>query len=157
MNCNRCNKQGAKPYKYNDNGTVASVYLCDACFSEISLSNNQAQRSQPTQQSSLLKMERKCPACGKTLASIRKTGYLGCAECFLAFRSELISVIDKFQNGIISSPEKKQREMAVMMLEDEYSALLMDSGRRPTEISATSRRLKEIEAQLAELGVRVDE
>jgi len=153
MICNRCNKEGAKPYKYKDGGRELLVHLCDQCFSEVSggIGNNTA-----TRRGGILGMERKCPSCGKTLASIRRTGYIGCSVCFSFFKNELVSVIDKFQNKIISAPEKKQREMQVILLEDEYSSLLSRNTGSASEMTRISNRLREIEAQLASLGVRVD-
>ena len=82
---------------------------------------------------------------------------LGCGNCFKYFRGELAQTVDKFQNGILSSPEKRQRELSIILLEDEYFALIERRNRRPNELGAISARLKEIERQLAELGVRVDE
>lgn len=162
MRCNRCNKEGAKPYKYKDNGSVYDVYLCDECFARLSAPAEYCAEPRVSEavrggKGSILGMERRCPSCGTSLASIRKTGYLGCGNCFKYFRGELAQTVDKFQNGILSSPEKRQRELSIILLEDEYFALIERRNRRPNELGAISARLKEIERQLAELGVRVDE
>lgn len=167
MFCDRCNKDGAKPYKYNDGGISHSVNLCDECFGFLSNPKREGQRQTSTTnenvqdgvtpKKTILGMERRCPTCGKTLASIRKTGYIGCADCFRFFKAELVPIIDKLQNKIISAPEKKQREMSIILLEDEYATLLSQNGRNPAEMNAISNRLRQIESQLASLGVRVDE
>ena len=162
MKCNRCNKDGAYPYKYNENGCEYDVSLCDSCVEELRRAGamerlTPLQKSTERRSPSILGMERRCPSCGKSLASIKKTGYFGCANCFFAFRSELIPTIDKLQNNVISAPEKKQRELTVILLEDEYAQLLSKRSRHPAEMNATADRLREITAQLASLGVRVDE
>jgi len=167
MLCDRCNKDGAKPYKYNDGGSVHNVNLCDSCFDFLSNPQRGSQRQTSktaeiaegvaVPKKTILGMERRCPTCGKTLASIRKTGYIGCADCFRFFKAELVPVIDKLQNKIISAPEKKQREMSIILLEDEYTSLLTQNGRNPAEMNAISSRLRQIEEQLASMGVRVDE
>jgi protein arginine kinase activator len=40
-----------------------------------------------------------CPNCGRTIAQIRDTGLLGCADCYVAFRSSLASLIERAQAG----------------------------------------------------------
>lgn len=152
MNCNRCNKEGAKPYKYTDNGNCYTIYLCDGCFAEV----NAPAPQEEEKRSGILGMERRCQSCGRSLKEIRRTGYLGCADCFLSFKNELIQLIDKYQNKVISSPEKKQRELAIILLEDEYTDLLAKGARSQAEIPSVSRRLRQIEEQLLQLGVRVD-
>lgn len=42
---------------------------------------------------------RSCPTCGRTLAQIRDTGLLGCADCYAAFESSLESLIERAQAG----------------------------------------------------------
>lgn len=150
MNCNRCNKEGAKPYKYFDNGSPVTVYLCDTCYSQLNGTVSEGKSN------GLLGMERRCPSCGRTLKEIRRTGYFGCADCFFCFKRELVTVIDKFQNKVISAPEKKQRELAIMLLEDEYSTLLSKTTSAAQETAAIGRRLRAIEDELAKLGVNVD-
>ena len=150
MKCNRCNKEGARPYKYNDGGDAVTVYLCDGCYEEL---NSPAPERKT---SGLLGMERRCPSCGRSLKEIRRTGYFGCADCFFCFKRELVSVIDKFQNKVISSPEKKQKELTIMLLEDEYTELLNKTANGTQENAAICRRLRAIEEQLASLGVNVD-
>ena len=39
----------------------------------------------------------KCPQCGETYAEFQKTGMLGCAGCYQAFRKELTPLITKIQ------------------------------------------------------------
>lgn len=162
MKCSRCNKDGAKPYNYNDGGRKTVVYLCDACLFELENSHRHdpygsstdRRVSRTAENSGLLNMDRRCPSCGRALSAIRRTGYLGCANCFRAFRNELLTVIDKMQYFILSKPEKKQREMQIMLLEDEYARLLEEGTNG--DYGSASRRLRDIEAQLEELGVRVD-
>jgi len=163
MNCFRCNKEGAIPYKYKVEGRVETVYLCGDCYAELSrggqVRSQTADRAgdEASRQGGLLGMERRCPACGTKLSSIRKTGYIGCAECFSYFRNELIPVMDKFQSNIISNPEKKRREMEIILLEDEYIRLSSKKAASLPERNAVAARLGEIELRLADLGVRVDD
>lgn len=208
MNCSRCNKQGAKPYKYNNGGVITDVFLCDDCYAFLSspesVSAGDARRraeykdnvpQRPAQNAranadgatenpnadgrtsvrekqangqtekqtdktparktgSILGLETKCPTCGASFSEIKRTGFLGCADCFVFFKNRLETVIDKFQGGVISNREKKQFEMTVMMLEHEYMTL----SERLVEDNSEGirRRMNEIEQRLASMGVRVD-
>lgn len=253
MNCNRCNKQGAKPYKYNNGGVITDVYLCDDCFKLLSSSDggrrqteerafgreqtedsvpvsprgrggadplsslavggeknpvrgdgrvrtnadlsadergrggnfarnaevtrrendervnaegregeNSSKKSErasdksasKTRSGSILGLETKCPTCGASFQEIKRTGYLGCADCFTFFKSRLEPVIDKFQGGVISNREKKQFEMTVMMLEHEYMSLSEKLVEGDSD--GARRRMTEIEKRLAAMGVKVD-
>jgi protein arginine kinase activator len=40
-----------------------------------------------------------CPGCGLEFARFRKTGLLGCAECYDTFATQLESIIPRSQNG----------------------------------------------------------
>ena len=58
------------------------------------LSSMQVQVStQPTRKAT------ECPSCGTTFVRFRKTGLLGCAECYGVFEKPLESVIARSQNG----------------------------------------------------------
>lgn len=43
--------------------------------------------------------EKKCPNCKNTLSSYRKTGMLGCMECYKIFEDEVNSYVNKIYNG----------------------------------------------------------
>ena len=166
MRCERCLKDGAVRYRYNDGQAEKKIWLCSECLSVLSRgegekipnaggerqrgSNAGAEKSGKT---SFLGAERRCPSCGKTLSEIRKTGYLGCADCFDHFRYELIPVIDRFQCGALSDPGKTARVLEIIDLEEEYERI---SAMRADDIPTVNkyiRRLSEIKARLAELGV----
>ena len=38
-----------------------------------------------------------CPKCGETYAQFQKSGMLGCAQCYQAFRKELMPLISRVQ------------------------------------------------------------
>ncbi len=157
MLCSRCNKDGAKPYKYKDGATT--VYLCDDCFALLS-SAPAEKPDQPSQQDrsarSFISMQRRCPSCGTALSEIRRTGYVGCADCFFTFKTEILNVIDKMQNGVLTSPESKQREMTIISLEEEYAEVLESAKGRSGHTAVLANRLRSIEQQLLSLGVSID-
>lgn len=85
-----------------------------------------------------------CPHCGMTIAQFKKTGMLGCAECYQAFRSELKPLLTRVQGRMLhagrrppSNPEdmerikkmeavRKQMEDAVAAEEFEMAAKYRD-------------------------------
>ena len=42
-----------------------------------------------------------CPVCGGTIEEFRKTGLLGCAHCYEAFREELTSTVLHIQGSAV--------------------------------------------------------
>lgn len=40
---------------------------------------------------------RVCPRCGTTIEDFRRTGLLGCADCYRAFRGEILSAVRRVQ------------------------------------------------------------
>lgn len=45
-------------------------------------------------------MEKTCPRCGMKLGEFRKTGLLGCAGCYCAFREEILPTVRRVQGRI---------------------------------------------------------
>lgn len=92
-----------------------------------------------------------CPRCGETYAQFQKTGMLGCAECYQAFRKELTPLITRVQGRAqhagrrpaVSEAEQEllhrrealraQMEAAVAEENFEQAALLRDQLRALTE------------------------
>ena len=162
MNCFRCNKEGATSYKYKVGSRIETVFLCESCSN--ALFEADGRRSAPSigadsagKAGSLFGVERRCPSCGTKLSAIRKTGYIGCAGCFTYFKSELLPLIDAYQDNVIYSPKKKRREMSVILLENEYYRLSAKENMSLPERNAVSARLKEIERELNSLGVSADD
>ncbi|MDB4775941.1 UvrB/UvrC motif-containing protein, partial [bacterium] len=53
----------------------------------------------PTQSPKKVEKPAACETCGSTFARFRKTGLLGCPECYEAFCKQLDGVIARSQNG----------------------------------------------------------
>src|ERR1700748_3343880 len=57
-----------------------------------------------------------CPVCGFTQADFKKTGRLGCSECYVTFAEGLASLIKAMHKGtehVGKLPERAQRAMAL--------------------------------------------
>lgn len=47
------------------------------------------------------KNDRACPVCGKRLSEVRRTGLLGCPECYAVYKDDVVNYLKK--NGITGS------------------------------------------------------
>lgn len=66
-----------------------------------------------------------CPRCGETYAEFQKSGMLGCAECYRAFRGELTPLITRVQGRSQHAgrrPPVSEEEQARLSLMDELRA-----------------------------------
>lgn len=102
MMCQKCGKREATVHLYNMvNGVATEAYLCPQCASEYSITKNpfsienmlagfagQAQKSQD-----------RCKSCGMTYQEFRRTGRLGCPQCYHDLYQELSPVISTMQGG----------------------------------------------------------
>ncbi len=83
MICSNCGKENATEYERTEGGKTTTVRLCAACYDLLFGKSK----------------ERACPVCGATFSDYKRTGLVGCAECYAAFREELLPVIRRVQQG----------------------------------------------------------
>ncbi len=91
-----------------------------------------------------------CPKCGTTLADFRRTGLLGCAKCYVVFRSEVLAAVRQVQGrtrhtGKQPTPEAKNKYALVIEQDRLYEGLAhaLREGRY-TDAEKIKRRLDEI-------------
>ena len=111
MVCIVCKQKEAKVhYTELAQGQVKKIDLCEACAKEKGLSDptsfNLADillglgASQEMEQASESKGgDLKCPACGFTQADFKKSGRLGCSECYNVFSEGLASMLKTMHKG----------------------------------------------------------
>ena len=94
MVCSNCNKREASHTVCGEDGT--ELHLCDGCYERLGgaasylgedagfladfLSTGQDE-------------DVRCPVCGTTVADYRRTGLVGCASCYTAFREEIMPFV----------------------------------------------------------------
>lgn len=100
MQCEECGLRPAEVMMTTViGGQTTTRHLCRECVKKYKAGDIQAvlaavlsamgqQKSAP---------EITCQSCGETFAEFQKTGMLGCAECYQAFRSELTPMITRVQ------------------------------------------------------------
>ena len=100
MLCEECNQKNAEVLITTVvNGESITRHLCRDCLKKYQDNGMQAVLA-----ALLAAMARKqkspditCPRCGETYAQFQKSGMLGCAACYQAFRRELTPLITQVQ------------------------------------------------------------
>ena len=90
-----------------------------------------------------------CPNCGTSLEDFKRTGLLGCGECYFVFREEILPAIQRIQGSVThdgKSPVGEAEKNYSLHIEQE---LLRESVERALregrfkEADEMKRRLKE--------------
>lgn len=68
---------------------MREVVLCPSCYAVL-LAGAREERG-PV---------RRCPACGMAIEDYRRTGLVGCAECYRYFRRELLPAVRDLQGSV---------------------------------------------------------
>ncbi|MCK4873383.1 MAG: UvrB/UvrC motif-containing protein [Phycisphaerales bacterium] len=109
MKCDRCDNEATVHEVNIIDGQKTEVHLCQECAQELGIV------AKPTTNISelLTKMVTNpasagrsssaaapvCESCGTTFARIRKTGLLGCSDCYRVFEQELNSLLERAHEG----------------------------------------------------------
>lgn len=91
MLCDNCRKKFAV---HTVNSGESELHLCSDCFERLGyaagfVGEDIFEQFCPKGEEE----KRRCPACGTSLAEYSRTGLVGCAACYEAFREELSPVI----------------------------------------------------------------
>jgi protein arginine kinase activator len=127
MLCEKCQAQQASVFLTEMvAGKMQKIDLCEHCAKELGITHHTGfSLEQLLMKSSLLSAESRnpqpdqaqCPACGCTLAEVRKQGRLGCPECYTTFQGFLAEAIQTMQKaprhvGKIPSCSRVQVDLA---------------------------------------------
>ena len=101
MLCEECGKNQAEVMMTTViNGESTTRHLCRECLKKYKAGDLQAVLAAVLSAMTTKNQtapEITCPRCGETYAEFQKTGMLGCAECYQAFRKELTPLITRVQ------------------------------------------------------------
>ena len=107
MNCDVCQQQQATVFLTQIvDGQVRKVNLCEQCASEKGVTDPagfaladvlMGMGSEETTQS--FSAEKTCDTCGFTESEFKKTGRLGCSECYEVFSENLESLLRAMHKG----------------------------------------------------------
>ena len=103
-------------------------------------------------------IEKTCPHCGTRLSSYYKTGMLGCARCYDAFKGEITSSLEKFQMKsfhVGKTPKCSEEDKNLL---GEYRRLLAEKERlgiegKFSEMASVSKEIFAIAEELKKRGL----
>ncbi|MCL1997080.1 MAG: UvrB/UvrC motif-containing protein [Defluviitaleaceae bacterium] len=153
MLCDNCKKNQAAVYiEQITNGETTEVNLCYKCsldfHSPMFLNNilkgmfhNIGEKNVATIQ---------CPSCQITLSEFRKTGKLGCNQCYPTFKKEISTILKNIQWGTSHRGKIPQKNSADLLVKKEVQRLRREQAtaieREEYEEAARLRdKIKEME------------
>ena len=122
MLCQKCHKNEATIHVQKiEDGKVKSLHLCESCAAQHSVDAadlqgfnlaevlfdiagkvakeiNSGSGSESEEESDPV-FDEVCPHCGWSLEKFRKTGYLGCPECYQAFDTQIDGMLKNIHRG----------------------------------------------------------
>ncbi len=151
MDCSNCGSPSAHFYKINKEGAEKEVCLCEECYKRLypkedaselfahlfGASGNQTKKSEV------------CPSCGMTFERFRKTGLLGCADCYPAFRNELYNAVRYCQWDVVhkgKQPSGVSEEKYDLVREQEVVKSQIDSALLAGDFKLAERLNRELKA-----------
>lgn len=104
--CDNCKQRPAiLNIKQKDNNTVKELFICSECAKKMNISivsainmDNFISHMMPYENDEL-EERKKCKKCGATIADLKKTGRVGCGECYKVFAKPLETVINKLHGN----------------------------------------------------------
>lgn len=107
--CANCGKSGAQVYTKRTAEGEKRLLLCPACYR--ALYGESADDFFTSFMGNVGGDLRACPTCGATLKEFRRTGLLGCADCYRVFREEVAPTV-RFIQGRLYHAGKSPSEGA---------------------------------------------
>ena len=109
MKCDRCEEEAVVHEIVIENGEKIEHHLCSNCANDAGLvpeagTSLTAPLSKLVLSSSIIAKPTpgtpaSCPGCGATWAEFRKSGLLGCPDCYEAFEEKLTPLIERAHDG----------------------------------------------------------
>lgn len=122
MTCDRCDSEAVVHEIVVQNGQKVEKHLCSSCAKEEGLVNDapsalSAPLSKLVMSSSIIakpqsSAARACGGCGQTWAEFRKSGLLGCPDCYDVFDEKLGPLIQRAHEGAAEHVGKTPRRSA---------------------------------------------
>lgn len=156
MDCSNCGSPSAKFYTREGSGKEQRVCLCEECYKKLYPDSDASEVFARLfgNAGAKTKKSKTCPSCGMTLASFRKTGLAGCADCYAAFRSEIYESVRYCQWDIRhrgkapsgGAEEKYDLVREQELVKSQFDAAMSEKNYRLAE--QLKRRLQEIHGKI---------
>jgi protein arginine kinase activator len=161
VTCDRCDNEATIHLTQVLDGKVKKVHLCEACAKEQGFDINETMSvtdlllGKP-ESGPLMPMElsSSCPSCHMTRADFKKTGRLGCPDCYTHFAEGLAPLLDAVQRGSQHVGKIPSRESVRVQKTAEMSALQRELDKaiaeeRYEDAAALRDRIKSCEQAMA--------
>lgn len=110
MRCDRCGEREAEVHLTQiEQGELDTVHLCEACadeqgvtadaVGEAPLADFLAEMGKGESQAMLPAVSESCPYCGTSASDFRRTGRLGCAQCWVHFEEQLEALVRRIHGS----------------------------------------------------------
>ena len=107
MLCENCGKHPAQTFRRKIDGREVVIELCPACYRALYPEKGAAF-------SSLMGGggggNSACPVCGTTIEEFSRTGLVGCAGCYEAFRTQLLSSLRGIQRDLYHTGKRPETQ-----------------------------------------------
>jgi protein arginine kinase activator len=109
MKCELCDNKATVFYTQAVQGNQKKISLCESCAEQRGLTDPGAfsmvdilmdETPEQAQSVEVAEVAQTCEHCGFTLEDFRKVGRLGCSQCYVAFRGEILPMLAKMHNGV---------------------------------------------------------
>ncbi len=117
MMCQLCGQRPAAVCLNIDlNGQRIQQYICDECAEERKLKENPSPAAvlalvneikKRQEEEKVAEPDKFCSSCGTAFSQFKKSGFLGCPECYKCFAEELIPFLDKITKPLAAPEEEK--------------------------------------------------
>jgi protein arginine kinase activator len=133
--CGRCAKPAVHHITEILEGEVKALHLCETCIKDY-LDNPESTETESEEvetESDPNEAETVCESCGITFKEFRSRGRLGCGECYNAFRTELLQLIENIHSSDTHCGKIPKRE-------PQTSQIQFDLARVRTELREAIER-----------------
>ena len=160
MLCSNCKNARATHLVRRDDGGEAA--LCDECFEKLGRAAA-GFGDEPDffvsflQPEGEVRREARCPVCGCTLEDYGRTGLLGCAACYAAFREELEPALRRIHGKTVHEGKHPLAGERMFRLLDEQKALRGEleqavREKRTKDTEVINRRLRRLNKAIFSAG-----
>lgn len=110
MRCDSCGEREAEVHLTQiEQGELETVHLCDACADDKGVTADSvgqepladflAETGKDDSEAMLPAVSESCPYCGTSPEDFRRTGRLGCAQCWAHFESQLEALVRRIHGS----------------------------------------------------------
>lgn len=99
--CDKCKSKPATGFwSLTVNGKKQEMYLCENCLKQVENNLNFNKCSDDVFNVNKKRVKEKvCKTCGRTFSEFENNLFLGCADCYNAFKDELLPIIANIQGN----------------------------------------------------------